>query len=291
MQRRLKAFWESYKYRFVPWIVANLKNRSARSVSSSQDDILTHVEVEESLLDFFNALARNDRLPSYGMETERSCQDLESKSESEGRQFTRGSCKMKKKKKDPLEVMFENCGFAIECSPSRLKGGGTGVLVTKGVIPRNSVVAMYPGTVYLPSEPILLQSVGNPFIFRCSDGLLIDGFNRRISKIIYKSCSQRDRLGTEYLSSDLTWVTKSLQNPMNVGQFVNNHTKEYSANVAYQEFDVSHRFPIELRKYLPNVFYSANLLHQRPLRTVVLISLRNIQAGEELLSSYFTLIH
>lgn len=48
------------------------------------------------MLDFFNALARNERLPSYGKETERSCQDAERKSESEERQFTSGSHTVKK---------------------------------------------------------------------------------------------------------------------------------------------------------------------------------------------------
>ena len=43
-----------------------------------------------------------------------------------------------------------------------------------------------PGTIYWPYEPILFQSIGNPFIFRCIDGILIDGNDKGLSKIIYR---------------------------------------------------------------------------------------------------------
>ena len=42
------------------------------------------------------------------------------------------------------------------------------------------------GTVYLPFDPILLQSINNEFILRCIDGIHIDGKHRGLSKIIYK---------------------------------------------------------------------------------------------------------
>ena len=42
------------------------------------------------------------------------------------------------------------------------------------------------GTVYLPHEPLFFQSLWNPFIFRCADGVMIDGNHRGLSKWIYK---------------------------------------------------------------------------------------------------------
>ena len=42
------------------------------------------------------------------------------------------------------------------------------------------------GTVYTPSEPILIQSLHNPFVFRCADSLFIDGKRTGISKWIYR---------------------------------------------------------------------------------------------------------
>ena len=45
------------------------------------------------------------------------------------------------------------------------------------------------GTVYQPYEPILFQSLANPFIFRCVDGVLIDGKDTGLSRMIYRYSS------------------------------------------------------------------------------------------------------
>ena len=45
---------------------------------------------------------------------------------------------------------------------------------------------LYAGTVYLPQEPLFFQSLRNTFIFRCADGVMIDGNHRGLSKWIYK---------------------------------------------------------------------------------------------------------
>lgn len=83
--------------------------------------------------------------------------------------------------------MRENLGYQVEKRPSLLSGGGQGLFVTSGVVPRGSLVALYPGTVYWPFEPILLQSISNRFVFRCVDGILIDGNDCGISKYVYRS--------------------------------------------------------------------------------------------------------
>ena len=44
----------------------------------------------------------------------------------------------------------------------------------------------FAGTVYLPHEPLFLQSLRNPFVFRCADGVMIDGNHRGLSKWIFK---------------------------------------------------------------------------------------------------------
>ncbi|XP_071799476.1 SET domain-containing protein 9-like isoform X4 [Asterias amurensis] len=151
------------------------------------------------------------------------------------------------------------------------------------------------GTVYKSWEPILLQSLANPFIFRCLDGTLIDGNDKGLSRMIYRSCTQRDRMGP-YLTSDLSWLTNSSANPMAIGQYINNQNTDNEANVAYQEFDVPESFPFHLLRYIPNTFYSStyqqdDAAKQRLMRCVVLVSLREIQCGEELFSSYFTIVH
>lgn len=42
------------------------------------------------------------------------------------------------------------------------------------------------GTVYMPYEPIFFQSMANSFVFRCIDGLLIDGKDTGLSRTIYR---------------------------------------------------------------------------------------------------------
>ncbi|KAM8811915.1 SET domain-containing protein 9 isoform 3-T3 [Rhynchonycteris naso] len=143
------------------------------------------------------------------------------------------------------------------------------------------------GTVYQKYEPIFFQSIGNPFIFRCLDGILIDGNDKGISRLVYRSCNGRDRLGP-FKMSDSTWLTSETQNPLAVGQYVNNCSNDRPANVCYQEFDLPTVFPVELKQYLPNIAYSWD--GQSPLRCVVLVALRDIRQGEELFSNYYTIV-
>ncbi|XP_033099066.1 SET domain-containing protein 9-like [Anneissia japonica] len=191
--------------------------------------------------------------------------------------------------------MYKHFGFVVCHGPSKVVESGTGVIVSKGCIPAGSITSIYPGTIYHPYDPIFLQSINNSFIFRCLDGLYIDGNDKGLSKIIFRSCSQRDRAGP-YLVSDMSWLTSDLLNPLSVGQYVNNQTSRFPANVAYQEIDFPAEFPFHFRKYLPHIFYNASFesgqsSSSRILRSIVLVSLRDIAEGEELLSSYFNIVH
>nr|XP_012631115.1 SET domain-containing protein 9 isoform X4 [Microcebus murinus] len=192
----------------------------------------------------------------------------------------------------PEEILYKTLGFSVSRATSSLISAGKGVFVTKGLVPKGAVVSMYPGnstisTVYQKYEPIFFQSIGNPFIFRCLDGVLIDGNDKGISKVVYRSCDGRDRLGPLKMS-DSTWLTSEIHNPLAVGQYVNNCSNDRAANVCYQEFDVPAFFPIELKQYLPNIAYSYD--KQSPLRCVVLVALRDINQGEELFSNYYTIV-
>lgn len=109
-----------------------------------------------------------------------------------------------------------------------------------------------------------------------------------------RSCAQRDRIGP-YMPCDMSWLTDDMKNPLAVGQFVNNETSTFPANVIYQEFDIPATFPFRLLQYIPNVNFSArfkNIVDERDdiVRAVILIALRDIKEGEELYSSYFTQI-
>ncbi|KAI0240775.1 SET domain-containing protein 9 [Lamellibrachia satsuma] len=187
--------------------------------------------------------------------------------------------------------MKDVLGFTVEKRPSQITGGGDGVVVTSGVIPADTIAAVYPGLTYSPWEPILLQSISNQFVFRCIDNIHVDGNDRGLSRYLYRSCAQRDRVGPYWLC-DTSWLTNCPVNPLAIGQYVNNHTKQSPANVAYQEIDITEDFPFRLRCFVPNTCYGSSLDKSATSKTrcVVLVSLRNIEEGEELLSSYFTLV-
>ncbi|XP_066507600.1 SET domain-containing protein 9 [Hoplias malabaricus] len=276
--------WKSYRHRFVPWMILNLRRneRTLRHVSDhSKDKLIEDGEVIKTLTCLFTGLLRNDwrkhtehlhLLPTTSQEKYlRAQNDLT------------GTIKV-----SPCSTMLDTLGFCIERQASTLPSAGTGVFVTEGHVPKGVTVAMYPGTVYQADEPILIQSIRNPFVFRCIDGVLIDGNDKGLSKLVFRSCSGRDRLGPFRLS-DSSWLTLHPENPLAVGQYVNNCSNEKTANVCYQEFDVPDEFPLELRQYLPNVTYRPHI--QRPLRCVVLVSLRDINRGEELFSNYYTIVH
>ncbi|XP_026169626.1 SET domain-containing protein 9 [Mastacembelus armatus] len=285
LRATLEAFlnkWKSYRHRFVPWVVLNLsKNeKTLRHVRERwEDKLVPDEEVTRSLLKLFTVLLR-----SYGANGgELPAVHTGFLKQAASEEWQPGE--------DPdcgHGAMLQSLGFCIDRKPSTLPFAGTGVFVTKGFVPKGATVAMYPGTVYQAYEPILLQSIRNPFVFRCIDGVLIDGNDRGISKMVFKSCSGRDRVGP-FMMSDTSWLTANPQNPLAVGQYVNNCSNERPANVCYQEYDVPDRFPIRLRQYLPNVNYSLDT--HRPLRCVVLVSLRDITAGEELFSNYYTIVH
>ncbi|XP_033020669.1 SET domain-containing protein 9 [Lacerta agilis] len=293
MLRALRRRWEAYKYRFVPWIAFNLghKRRTLRFVpEGSKDKTVSDEDVLQTLLKTFTALFVNDLrrqtfLLSFLPKVKSKYLDLQ-KAQPETNQ-TIDDSHQNQIIFNPEDVLLHTLGFSITRRRSSLISAGTGVFVTKGFVPKGAVVSMYPGTVYEKYEPIFFQSIGNPFIFRCIDGVLIDGNDKGISKVIYRSCSKRDQIGPLKMS-DVFWLTTGLQNPLAVGQYVNNCSPGKAANVCYQEFDVPENFPIEFKQYLPNINYCHEI--QRPLRCVVLIALQDIGPGEELFSNYYTII-
>lgn len=47
------------------------------------------------------------------------------------------------------DALFESWGFNIKKKKSLIKGAGDGVFVSKGMIPRNAVAAIYPGICFI----------------------------------------------------------------------------------------------------------------------------------------------
>ena len=84
------------------------------------------------------------------------------------------------------ETLLAEWGFSVGRRHSNIPGAGRGVFVTDGVVHKGQIVALYPGTLYYPGERMLIQSIRNPFILRCSDGVMVDGRDTGLSRSIYK---------------------------------------------------------------------------------------------------------
>jgi len=142
-------------------IILSSVNRTVREVPSvSQDNIIPSDDLLCSLTEFL-----------YVLHNHGATQDINTSHQ----------------KLSNIKVMKQHFGYQVEKRPSLLSGGGQGLFVTSGVVSRGCLVALYPGTVYWPFEPILLQSISNQFVFRCVDGILIDGNDCGISKYVYRS--------------------------------------------------------------------------------------------------------
>lgn len=246
--KSLSKRWNSYKYRFVPWMrLKMLSQPTTRVIDIHSDKVISDSEVLRQLKRLFQGF---DNVTANGS------------------------------KISP---------HRLEVRDSSIEGAGLGVFLASCNLPGGTVAAVYPGTVYLPYESILFQSISNQYLFKCSDGILIDGNNRGLSKIVYKSCEGRDRT-SQQPSADLSWI-ESLDPAVciNVGQFVNNRSQSKPANVCYQEFDFPVDFDRRLQQFIPNVYYQGGNLHLG-MRTVVLVTTRDLLEGEELFSTYYTVI-
>lgn len=288
--RALLSRWKSYRHRFVPWVALNVarNRRTLRYVSeSSSDKLVSDAFVNSTLVSLFQAFFRADLYRQRDLlHMLPDCTKVLYYTPDTG--DTQNCHTERDVTLQVDEILYRSLGFTIERHPSSLDSAGIGVFVSRGFVPKGAVVSMYPGTIYQKYEPIFFQSVGNPFIFRCLDGILIDGNDKGISKSVYRSCSGRDQLGPLKMC-DSTWLTSFPHNPLAVGQYVNNCSNEKEANVCYQEFDVPDTFPVELRQYIPNICYSHE--SEGPVRCVILVALRDIHCEEELFSNYFTIIH
>ncbi|KAI8327789.1 hypothetical protein BC941DRAFT_446308 [Chlamydoabsidia padenii] len=183
-----------------------------------------------------------------------------------------------------LGQLHTSLGFTVQKRLSSILSAGTGVFL-KGKCKPGQVVCLYPGTVYMPHEPLLFVSLANQYILKCYDGIYIDGKTTGLSGYIYRSVFHRENWPGATQSSDLTWMTDKPRNPLAIGQFVNNGTYEYPANVYYQEIDIPKDFPRCLRQWIPNSYYGQTDPFTTTTRIVALVAIREIE-NEELFSTY-----
>lgn len=184
--------------------------------------------------------------------------------------------------------------FTVKRKASGIPSAGLGAYLHGSTQKKGSIVCFYPGTLYMPSEPILFVSISNQYILKCVDGIYVDGKPRGLSKRVYKSLFRRENWPGAIQISDWTWMNEDdtkLSNPLAIGQYANNSTSTHKANVCYQEIDLPTTFPHKLRRLVPNMYWDA---YHNPLsgdmRVVALVALRDIRDGEELFSTYMDIV-
>ena len=313
----LKVFiskWKNYRHRLLPWLALNLRHRivpQSEQINCNSKGYIVHLEIEnclkEMLLAFEKPYANIDEtLIIFGGNSSKRRHLFESY----GRKNR--------------EILLHKFGFDLDIKQSAMQEAGKGVFVRRGRIMRGQVVALYPGTIYLPYQPILLPSIGNPYIFRCADGIFIDGNYKGLSALFYRSIHGRDRISSRIPVCDISWLhlrsvmqyshsrnsihssdvnLNMVINPLNVGQIINNANPKitgHSANLAYHEITVtfgeneSDTFKdFSILGLMPNAYYKGdtlNLSGNPLLKVVALVATRDVHEGEELLSTYFTLV-
>ncbi|XP_059085938.1 SET domain-containing protein 9-like [Tigriopus californicus] len=268
-----KRSWKSYKYRFLPWLAFNLpqqvKNQSAEFLKADEAYI-------KELFELFQVFTKPK---------------LELLFRDNAKRWNHFS----ELNKVNNNVLLEQFGFKVGVQTSNISGmNGLGVFVTEGYIRQGQLVALYPGAIYEPFQPILFQSIRNQYILRCADGINIDGNNRGLSRMVYKSLYGRERWGHTPIC-DVSWLDRRFRpvNPLNIGQIVNNGDQTlYPSNVMYHELNI-HPEEVDprLRIFLPNIHYESTCgVRAKQIRLVPLIATKEINVGDELYSSYFSTV-
>lgn len=115
---------------------------------SSQDKIIADEDVFETLLKTFKALFINDfsrQADILALLPEVKCQYLELLTVEQKRSTVNSCTHPGQHVFSPEEVLFNTLGFTVGRGRSSLVSAGTGVFVTKGFVPKATVVSMYPG--------------------------------------------------------------------------------------------------------------------------------------------------
>ncbi|CAO3628499.1 unnamed protein product [Cunninghamella blakesleeana] len=107
-------------------------------------------------------------------------------------------------------TFYRDIGFKVYKKPSTIPKAGMGVYL-EGECQAGQIVCLYPGTVYLPYEPLLFVSISNKYILKCFDGTFIDGKINGLSGRVYSSIYHRENYFGSLEISDITWMTDQLR--------------------------------------------------------------------------------
>ena len=317
MLKKILIEWKNYRRRFLPWLVCNLQHH----IEPGSDQLGNGLEGTISSTEITNCLKA--MLSAF----DTPCKDAKTALKIFGADSVERRQVFETCGKRNREILLKQFGFDLEIRKSAMPGAGKGVFVKDGKILRGQVAALYPGLIYFPHQPILFQSIRNSYIFRCADGMYIDGNYKGLSAMLYRSIHGRDRIGSQIPICDISWLhlhclnekehecesnsdfnRKSLNlvaNPLNIGQIVNNANIKivgHSPNLSYYEITLSFGMNEEstfqnffILGLIPNAYYKRGTVEnpEQPfiVKIVALVAIKDILEGDELLATYFTIIN
>lgn len=169
-------------------------------------------------------------------------------------------------------------------SPSLQNGAGDGVFVRHAKCPAGSVVAAYPGVSYETEDLTMMHKMvlpGNEYVMFRRDGVLIDGRPDGPSKQMWEMAERRERAaGNSALDRE------ARTNELAIGNLVNHPPSGTQPNVVVHPIDLAPTEQTHLHQYLPVVNFRPPADGDPCKRTVVLISMRDIEEDEELFLDY-----
>lgn len=136
MFKELKSFWKNYRYRFTPWQALNF-NRHAVPIENQVQCLVIN---DDTLTQELRLLLKDFRPPNY------ICVFRDSAERREEFHICNSI---------NTNVIRQNWGYELCLKRSGITGAGQGVFVQSGSISKGQIVALYSGTIYLPSQPIL----------------------------------------------------------------------------------------------------------------------------------------
>jgi hypothetical protein len=115
--------------------------------------------------------------------------------------------------------------FTLTVKSSLIPNGGFGLFIrAQSVLPKGTVVALYPGLIYELTDPILLASFNNQYVLQRNDGVYIDGKHSGLSKRLYLGSWKREKVWN-FIEHDKKWLElrrEGVVDGWNVGQLINN---------------------------------------------------------------------
>jgi hypothetical protein len=200
-------------------------------------------------------------------------------------------------------------GFRLRIERSSVEHADAGFgVVVEGVVQPGTVVALYPGTIYFPVDPLgdgrpfaeaMKEQLQNSYLIRRYDDLIIDGRDWHLRALKLKAQSKALSEAGVMLASDVQHAASlragdvalaKYRNPFAIANFINHPPKGQSANVLQWSYTFKESFPEHLQRYIPNEYYRQPGLLERLdwaslMPSMVCIATRVI-ADEELFMNY-----